>query len=447
MKPVEKFWQLPIESGEVPDSGVDFDAIIVGAGPGGCSAAGHLAQQGKRVLLIDKAVFPRNKICGDAVGGKSLAIVKSLGVKERLEQTPHLRVTGIVFSSPNQAQVRIPLPEEEVEKLEAGYVIPRIQFDWLMFEKAQQLVKEAGGAVIQGGEVRNVIQENQKDRLSKVTGVEVRIGGKEGEVRQYTAPWVVGAGGYQCPIMRTILKDIHEEEIVDKAHYCASYREYWTGIEGCAGVSGDIEIHLVDGINPGYFWIFPTGTEGEANVGIGMVLTHLSKRKDKLKAMQANIIANHPVFKKRFANAEVVKGSGAGWQLPFGSPRKKATLQPRRNFSNGVLLVGDAASLVDPASGEGVGNALISGKIAAKHIVENRGGIEYQDELWSVLGSELTNSYGLQKMYQRTWLLNLLLKKAMRKPKIVELMADSIASKDEQAKLHSKWYLFKTVFL
>ncbi len=439
------FWQQPVDSGSIPESDEQFDAIIVGAGPGGCSAAGHLAQQGKKVLLIDKAIFPRNKICGDAVGGKSLSIVKSLGVKERLEQTPHLRVTGIIFSSPNQARVRIPLPEEDVEKLEAGYVLPRIQFDWLLFERVQKLVKDAGGSIIQDGEVREIIHNEEED--NSVIGVEVRIGGREGEMRKFFAPWTVGSGGYQCPVMRNVLKEVHKEDIIDKKHYCGSYREYWTGIKECPAKTGDIEIHLVDGINPGYFWIFPTGAEGEANVGIGMVLSHLSKRKDKLKAMQSNIIANHPMFKERFAEAEIVEGGGAGWQLPFGSPRKNAKLQPRRNFSNGVLLVGDAASLVDPASGEGIGNALISGKIAAKHIVENRGGIEYQNELWGMLGGELTNSFALQKMYQRTWLLNMLLKRAMKRPKIVELMADSIASKDEQAKLHSKWYLFKTVFL
>ena len=87
-------WELPIDTGDVPENEESFDAIVVGGGPGGSSAAGYLAMAGKKVLLIEKDVWPRDKICGDAVGGKSLGHVKNLGVKTTLESTPHFRVTG-----------------------------------------------------------------------------------------------------------------------------------------------------------------------------------------------------------------------------------------------------------------------------------------------------------------------------------------------------------------
>ena len=102
-------WEGPIETGPVPKDGADFDAIVVGGGPGGSAAAGYLAMKGQRVLLIEKGVWPRDKVCGDAVGGKSLSHVAALGVKPRLEATPHFRVTGIVFSSPKGNSVRVPL--------------------------------------------------------------------------------------------------------------------------------------------------------------------------------------------------------------------------------------------------------------------------------------------------------------------------------------------------
>ena len=127
-------WEHPIETGEMPESGTEFDAIIVGGGPGGAAAAGYLAKSGARVLMIEKEVWPRDKICGDAVGGKSLSHVSELGVKADLEATPHFRVTGIVFSSPKGNTVRVPLPEEDVEKMEAGYALPRAQFDSLLFK-------------------------------------------------------------------------------------------------------------------------------------------------------------------------------------------------------------------------------------------------------------------------------------------------------------------------
>ena len=156
-------WEEPIETGEVPESGSTFDAIVVGGGPGGCSAAGYLAMAGKKVLLIEKGVWPRDKICGDAVGGKSLSHVKALGVKKTLESTPHFRVNGILFSSPNGNEVRVPLPEEDVARLEAGYALPRQQFDHLLFERVQELVREKGGSVIQGGSVKEVLYNDGND--------------------------------------------------------------------------------------------------------------------------------------------------------------------------------------------------------------------------------------------------------------------------------------------
>ena len=104
--------------------------------------------EGQRVLLIEKETWPRDKICGDAVGGKSLSHVKRLGVKETLENTPHFRVTGIVFSSPKGHSVRVALPEEDVQRLEAGYSLPRQQFDHLLFNQVQRTVRDAGGAVL-----------------------------------------------------------------------------------------------------------------------------------------------------------------------------------------------------------------------------------------------------------------------------------------------------------
>ena len=100
-------WNSPIDTGELPKNGASFDSIVVGGGPGGASAAGYLAMGGQRVLLIEKDIWPRDKICGDAVGGKSLSHVQRLGVKEHLEQTPHFRVTGILFSSPKGHEVKL----------------------------------------------------------------------------------------------------------------------------------------------------------------------------------------------------------------------------------------------------------------------------------------------------------------------------------------------------
>jgi flavin-dependent dehydrogenase len=320
-------WKQPIDSGPVPEDGTTFDAVVVGGGPGGSAAAGYLAMDGKRVLLIEKEVWPRDKICGDAVGGKSLSHVKALGVKETLESTPHFRVTGIVFSSPKGHNVRVALPEEDVQRLEAGYSLPRQQFDHLLFNQVQQLVRDAGGAVLQGGDVRNVLYDDGNGgedpgkgsgEQRHARGVTVRIGGRSGEERTYLASNVVGAAGYRCPVAKSMLEETYEEPMVDRDHYCAGYREYWRGVKGCEDNVGDIEIHFVDTVIPGYFWLFPVA-EGVVNVGVGMVMSLLDKQSKKLKALQAAKDGNCRLAhlgRRQAANLGVLQATGfTSWAM------------------------------------------------------------------------------------------------------------------------------------
>jgi flavin-dependent dehydrogenase len=155
----------PIDSGKIPESGAHFDVIVVGGGPGGSAAAAYNALNGCKVLLIEKEIWPRDKICGDAVGGKSLSHVKELGVLDMIESTPHYVVDSIVFGSANGAEVRVMLPEEAYEKmgLQSGYSLPRMQFDYMMFKRAQEIVRENGGAVIQGFSVNEIkVEKNRK---------------------------------------------------------------------------------------------------------------------------------------------------------------------------------------------------------------------------------------------------------------------------------------------
>ena len=92
------FWEGPIDSGPIPKSGEQFDILVVGGGPGGSAAAFYAAKRGLRVLLLERRVFPDTKVCGDAVGGRSLSFIKEMGIKERLESGAHFRVLGITFS-------------------------------------------------------------------------------------------------------------------------------------------------------------------------------------------------------------------------------------------------------------------------------------------------------------------------------------------------------------
>ena len=214
----------------------------------------------------------------------------------------------------------------------------------------------------------------------------------------------------------------------------------------------------MDAVNPGYFWLFPV-KEGVVNVGIGMVISEQRKQtgmKKSLKKMQKWVIKEHPRFKERFANSSLVPGSQKGWQLPFGSPRKESpSYQPRRAATAGAMCVGDAASLVDPFTGEGIGNGLVSAKLASKHFDKDAhsGGfpeevaVAYMEELWGTLGKELSNSYRLQRLAKRKWLMNWFFGKASRKEELADMLTGMIADKEASKALWSPWFLAKTLLL
>ena len=455
-------WKKPIDSGEIPESGDHFDVIVVGGGPGGSAAAAYNALNGCKVLLIEKEIWPRDKVCGDAVGGKSLSHVKELGVLDMIESTPHYVVDSIVFGSANGSEVRVMLPKESYEKmgLQSGYSLPRIQFDYMMFKRGQEIVRENGGAVIQGFSV-NAITIEKTDNGHKISGITGNIGGKRSgnEDMTFTSALTIGAGGYNCPVSR-VITEIHNEPHKDDDHFCGGYREYWDNVGGLGGEKGPIEIHFIDEVLPGYFWLFPV-QGNRVNVGIGMLISEHKKlkadKKKSIKKIQKWVINEHPRFKERFAEATLVPGSEKGWQLPFGSPRKNppSPFQPRRSAMAGAMCVGDAASLVDPFSGEGIGNALLSAKLTSTLFDKDlhKDGFsedfaeKYMQQLWEDLGSELKNSKTLQQVMKWKLLTNWFVKKASKKEEIGVMMSEMIASKETQKKLWSPWFLMKTLLL
>lgn len=405
-----------------------YDVVIVGAGPGGSTAAALLGKQGRSVLLLEKARFPRDKTCGDAISGKSATVLRELGLVDAVEAGPHAEVHGVTFSSPKGTVVEVDFPR--VNGKAQGYVCRRLVYDNLVFENVKKYAEFVD--VWERFQVTDVIQEN--GFVVGVRGLSLDTK-KEEEVR---ARVVLGADGATSVVASKLgLNPLIPE------HHCGALRVYYKGIKG---LTNNIEIHFVQSLIPGYFWIFPL-EDGLANVGVGMLTSDIQKRKVNLKQAMFDVIEKVPMFQERFKDAQMV-GDVKGWNLPFGSHRRKS-------YGNGFLLLGDAASLIDPFSGEGIGNAMTSASLAAKTLQKafeqndfsEKLLSEYDTALWAVLEHEMKNSYRLQKLGKRTFLLNWVIGRAAKRQKIREALSVMLSNRDQTEKFADPLFYFKLFFM
>ncbi len=362
----------------------EHDVIILGGGPAGSIAAMYLAKAGKDVLLIDKKTFPRDKVCGDAQGRKAARIIKDLGIYQDYEKIPGQKIYGITLSSPDGTMVDFDV--EKRDKPAPGYCHTRMVFDDFLFKNAEKIVKiqysTISDVIIEDGFCKGLIDTNGK---------------------QYRAKLVLAADGAVSIVARKFDLDKNPTE-----HHIAAIRAYYKDVKG---LTDRIEIHMVKDLIPGYFWIFPLPNKG-ANVGLGMIIKDMKKGMS-LKQALLDQIKDNPLFAERFKDAELV-GDIMGWNLPIASYHRKC-------YGDGFLLLGDAASLIDPLSGEGVGNAMISGQIAAKVAIDAIEKNDFSEEfleiydklLWEVIGDEIKSNYRLQKLGKRfPYLIDKLLIKA-----------------------------------
>jgi len=408
----------------------EFDVIVVGAGPGGSTCASFLAKNKVNVLLLDKAVFPRDKTCGDGISGKSLKVLKELGLKEKIKSVKHGKIFGVTFSSPKGTVVDIPFPEKAgktgVSSKGEGYAVKRIFYDNFLFQNS----KSFGVKTIEGFTVNSLIKDGEK--VLGVKGTD-----SKGNQKEFKSKMVVGADGATSIVSKSL--GLNK---IDFNHHITALRTYYSGVKD---LKGTIEIHFIDSMLPGYFWIFPV-EEGIANVGAGIITKDLKKNKVNLQQAMFDAIEKDPLFKERFKDAKMVSPV-KGWTLPLGSKRKKIS-------GNGFLLVGDAASLIDPFSGEGIGNAMTSGKIASETILkalkENNFSAEflkqYEEILWKEIGQEIKTSFMLQRLGRIRFLLNFLIDKAAKKKEIQEVISGMLANEEAKKEFVSPLFYLKLLF-
>ncbi len=405
------------------------DIVIIGAGPAGCSTSLFLSKHKIPHTIIDKAVFPRDKVCGDALSGKVVYVMKQLNNSMIYDYNNNpeqfLPSWGVKFVAPNGKAIDIPFKSDISKETHApGFISKRMDFDASLFN---QLDKDYA-TVIEGAEAKDIIKHKDGIELSYT---------KDGSTNTLSnIKLIVGAEGDRSIVAKK-LSNIKKEN----DHYCAGIRAYYTGVTELHN-QNFIELHFLEELLPGYFWIFPL-PNGQANVGAGMLSSSVSAKNVNLKKDMLRAIANNPKIKHRFANAELVSPI-QGWGLPLGSKKRVIS-------GDHFLLTGDAASLIDPFTGEGIGNAMYSGMLAAAHIKncleQNNFSAQFNqtydaafyDRQWD----ELKLSHTMQKLCKYPWLFNFVVNKAHKNKALRETISCMFEDLDLRAKLRNPLFYVK----
>lgn len=314
--------------------------IVVGAGPAGSSAAYHLASAGVDVLLLEKSSFPREKVCGDGLTPRAVHQLIRMGVD--IDAHGWTRSRGMRWVA-GKHQVHIDWPSLGGYP-DFGLTRSRHDFDDILARHAVA----AGARLRTGVKVTGPVT----DRSGRITGVTAVSG--SGKPVVHRAPIVVAADGASArmALAMGLERDTRRQIATAARRY---YRSPERSREEFLELWADLRFPRGDAYLPGYGWIFPMG-DGRVNVGLG-ALPHRRHGKADLRATLDRWLARTPEeWGLREENAEGPVRSAA---LPLGFNRHPL-------YTRGLLLVGDCGGMVSPWNGEGIGQALEAGEVAAE---------------------------------------------------------------------------------
>jgi geranylgeranyl reductase family protein len=309
------------------------DVVVVGAGPSGTAAAITLARAGRRVVVVDKARFPRDKCCGDGLTTGALRSLEGLGLDPAALPSWQV-VEDIVVRSPAGRHVRLPLPR-------TGGAFAAVARRHELDAELVRLARAAGATVVEGATLTGATA-GRDDRLE----VEVAGGARIG------ARYAIGADGVWSPLR----KHLGAAEPGYRGEWHA-FRQYVTGVSEAA--ARDLFVLFETDILPGYFWSFPVGG-GAANIGFG-IRREAGRAVGGMKDIWPDLLAR-PHIRDLLGSGAEPEGPHKAWPIPARVGRLP--------LSRGrALFVGDAAAATDPLTGEGIGQALLTGKWAAEAMI------------------------------------------------------------------------------
>ncbi|MDQ3385276.1 MAG: geranylgeranyl reductase family protein [Actinomycetota bacterium] len=312
------------------------DVVVVGAGPAGVAAALTLARGGRHVLLADKARFPRDKCCGDGLTTGALRLLADLGL-DRASVASWQTVDDVVVRGPAGHEVVFPLPRGR-----GAYaaVARREDLDAALVDLARGT---EGIDVVEGTPVGGAV--GAADR------VVVDVGGE-----QVAARYAVGADGMWSPLRKHLSAGPQQRELGE----WHAFRQYFTSVGPRA--ARDLFVWFEPDLLPGYAWSFPVAGGG-ANVGFGIQRgTGIATR--DMARLWPDVLAR-PHVRDVLGPEAVPEGPHKAWPIP--AHVADSTLHAA---GGRALFVGDAAAATDPLTGEGIGQALLTGTLAAHAILQ-----------------------------------------------------------------------------
>ena len=317
-----------------------YDVLIIGAGPSGSNAAISYKNLNPnlKVGLVDKSIFPRDKSCGDAIGPGVISALKRFNNQHILDNEP--QVVSTTLYGPENIGIQNYIPEVKNKEDSIVYVIPRIDLD----NRILNLAKDLDVDVFEGYSFVSF----EKDSDNKLV-VEIKNGDN---ITKLGAKILVGADGANSRVRKQLNvntnsdwhKAIAIRAYIDSPNYLEIFKERTLMFE--INVSAE----------KGYAWAFPS--KGNLlNIGIGVPLNIFKKEKLDINVLLQDFITQ---LTNRGVVVENIRDEKS-YLLPFASSRPKF-----RNDIN-VALIGDASSMINPMSGEGIFYGMEAGYLLAKN--------------------------------------------------------------------------------
>jgi flavin-dependent dehydrogenase len=371
----------------------DYDAVIVGGGPAGTSAAIHLAMRGARVLLAEQKLFPRAKLCGEFISPECLEHFERLGVMDVMMKAGGARLTETRFYSRSGRSVNV--PSQWFGAAHAGALgLSRAEMDARLLARA----RAAGVEVVEEAQATGLLFEGRR-----VRGVSLKTGGK---LREVNALVSVDATGRARSLARRVERDDRiEGGARGKRPSLVAFKAH---LENASGATAHCEIYFYRG---GY------GGLSRVENGLSNLCFIAAARDVRACGGDAESVMREVLMKNRRA-ATTLAGARAvsGWLAVALDGFGRRGLVP----AAGLLAIGDAASFIDPFTGSGMLMALESGELAAQTIARHLSSLRNGDE------SFINAATDYRALYQRTFAARLRVCAWMRRAAFVPRFAETL---------------------